>query len=174
MLTFAHENLEHVLCALLLISRIGDVATTYLMTPNLVLEANPMARQSGWPFAIFTLLACLLPYVSLPLAVAALIVFLLVSASNAQKIWFARTIGEKAYFELLMDVARKSRLSHALLPITASSFFIALAGGTVLLFYPAPSEWGYWLGIGILLYAGAMLLYGCLGTIRLFSLAQRS
>ncbi len=168
MLTLAYENLPHVLCALLLLARIGDVGTTYLVTPTLELEANPIARKLGWPFALLSLGACLLPYVHMPLAVSALVTFLLVSASNAGKIWIVRTIGEKAYATSLLDLARKSKLSHALLGLAASTFFVALAGGTILLFYPSEDEWGFWLGLGVLLYAGARWFYGTLAMIRLF------
>lgn len=169
MITIANENLPHVLCALLLISRIGDVGTTYLITPTLILEANPIVRRLGWRFALVTLGACFLPYIHVPASVAALIAFLFVSASNARKVWIARTIGEKAYVAFLIDAARKSKLSHALLGVTASSFFIALAGGTILFFYPTPNaDWGFWIGFGILIYASATWLYGTLWTIRLF------
>jgi hypothetical protein len=168
MLAFAYENLPHVLCGLLLLARIGDIGTTYLVTPNLLLEANPIARKLGWPFALFTLSACLLPYVHIPMAVAALMTFLLVSARNAGKIWIARTIGERAYAAFVLDLARKSKLSHALLGLAASAFFVALAGATILLFYPSEEEWGFWLGLGVLLYAGAVWFYGSLATIRLF------
>jgi hypothetical protein len=168
MLEFAHENLPHVLCALLLLSRIGDIGTTYLVTPNLLLEANPIVRKLGWPFALFTLSACLLPYVHIPMAIAALMMFLLVSASNAGKIWIVRTIGERAYAAFVLELARKSKLSHALLGLAASTFFVALAGATILLFYPSEEEWGFWLGLGVLLYAGAVWFYGTLATIRLF------
>jgi hypothetical protein len=168
MLAFAYTNLPHVLCALLLLSRIGDIGTTYLVTPNLILEANPIARKLGWPFALLTLGACLLPYVDMQFAVSALVAFLLVSASNASKIWIARTIGEQAYAAFALDLARRSKLSHALLGLAATTFFVALAGGTILLFYPSEEEWGFWLGLGVLLYAGAKGLYGALATIRLF------
>ena len=168
LLEFAYENLPHVLCALLLLARIGDVGTTYLVTPNLTLEANPIARKLGWPFALVTLAACLLPYVHMPLAVSASVAFFLVSASNAGKMWIVRTIGEEAYFAFLLELARKSKLSHALLAIAASRFFASLAGGTILLFYPWRTDWGFWLDLGVLLYAGATWFYGTLWTIRLF------
>src|SRR5262249_45828242 len=121
MLTFAYENLPHVLCALLLISRIGDIGTTYLVSPKLILEANPIVRKLGWPFALFTLTACLLPYVSLEGAVMALMVFLLVSARNAGKIWIARTIGEEVYAAFVLELARKSKPSHALFGLALST-----------------------------------------------------
>ena len=168
MLAFAHDNLRPVLCGLLLLSRIGDIGTTYLVTPNLMLEANPIVRKLGWPFAFLTLGACLLPYVDVSFAVTALILFLFVSASNAGKIWIVRTMGETAYAALLLDLARRSRLSHALLGVAATAFFVALAGGTMVLFYPSDEAWGFWLGLGVLLYALAVWFYGTLATVRLF------
>lgn len=171
MLAFAYANLPHVLCALLLLARIGDVGTTFLLTPSLELEANPIIRKLGWRFALLTLAACALPYLpylGLPVAAMVSIPFLLVSASNAAKIWIVRAVGEKAYASFLVDVARKSKLSHALIGVAASSFFIALAGATILLFYPAPANWGFWLGGGVVLYAVVIWFYGTLWMMRLF------
>jgi hypothetical protein len=64
-----YDNLPHVLCGLLLVSRIGDVLSTYLLTPSLALEANPVVRKLGWRFAVLSLGACVVPYFSLPVAV---------------------------------------------------------------------------------------------------------
>src|SRR5579864_9285673 len=73
LLAFAYANLPHVLCALLLIARLGDIGTTYLATPRLRLEANPIVRKLGWPFALLSLGACFLPYYSITIAVPVLI-----------------------------------------------------------------------------------------------------
>jgi hypothetical protein len=169
----SYEYLPHILCAMLLISRIGDVVTTYLVTPNLVLEANPIARVLGWRFAIITLGACLVPYVHVPISVSALVLFLMVSAANARQIWFARAIGEREYAALIMENARKSKLPVALASIAASACFTALVGGTILYFYPDPEmDWGFWIGIGVLAYAGSTCLYGSLATARFFRLSR--
>ena len=84
-----------------------------------------------------------------------------------------RTMGEDAYAALLIDLARKSKLSHALLGVAASSFFSALAGGTILLFYPAQTYWGFWLGCGVLSYAIAMWVHGTFAMVRIFRQAGR-
>jgi hypothetical protein len=47
-----HNHPDHFLCVVMLISRIGDITTTYLATPTLKLEANPIMRLLRWPFAI--------------------------------------------------------------------------------------------------------------------------
>src|SRR5271154_5888940 len=84
----SHFKLEHLLCGLILISRIGDIGSTYLVTPNLKLEANPIVRKLGWKFAFLTLFVCLVPYYSTAMGVVVLVVSLLVSAQNTSKIWF--------------------------------------------------------------------------------------
>ena len=103
------SHFEHVLCGLILFSRLGDILTTYLVTPTLRLEANPIVRKLRWPFAVVTLLVCLVAYFNTGIGVTVLITSLLVSASNATKVWSARTMGEQAYEELLLSLARRSR-----------------------------------------------------------------
>ena len=166
-------TLQHLLCALLLVARVGDVATTYLVTPTLALEANPLVRWLGWRFALLTIAVCALPYVSLEIAVAVLMTSLLVSASNAGKVWIARTMGEAAFEQFLIEMAHRSKMSQALMSVLASGGFIILAGAVVLMFYGSPSsDWGFWLGLGIVTYGIALSLHGSLWTVRLFRKAH--
>src|SRR5665213_2581533 len=129
----SHLRIEHFLCGLILISRMGDIGSTYLVTPTLKLEANPIVRKLGWKFAWLTLLVCLVPYYSTAMGVVVLVPSLLVSASNTSKIWFVRAYGESEYQALILRLAKGSKLSHALAVVFASALFIALAG-LVLLF----------------------------------------
>ena len=169
MLQLLHANLANTLFVLLLISRLGDIGTTYWVTPNLSLEANPIARKLGWKFAFLTLLVCLVPYLSPQLGLTFLMMSLLVSASNAAKMWTVRTMGEQAFQRLMLDLARRSRLSSALLGIGVSCFFIVLAGGVILFFYPRPAvDWGYWIGLGVIADGVAVGMWGSLSAIRLF------
>jgi len=168
-------KLEHLLCALIFISRLGDIASTYLVTPKLKLEANPIVRKLGWRFAILTIAICLVPYYSTAMGIIVLVPSLLVSAANTGKIWFARAYGETAYYELILSVARRSRLSHALAPTIVAAVFHALIGLILLLLSPDPTrDWGYWFGVGFLVYAFAIGLYGSLFFIRLFRKAKCS
>ena len=153
----------------------GDIGSTYLITPKLKLEANPIMRKLGWWFAIATLLVCLVPYYSTALGIVVLVPSLMVSAGNTGKIWFARAYGEDAYQELLLSVARRSRLSHALVPTIVAPAFVALMGLVLLLLSPDPTrDWGYWFAIGFLAYAFAIGLHGSLFVVRLFRKASRS
>ena len=164
----AYENTEHVLCLLLLMARLGDIGTTFLATPTLALEMNAVVRRLGWWFALPTMLICLLPYYSVPLAVVALILSLLVAASNASKLWIVRAAGEREYLALLHGFARKSRRSHALLGVLASSVFSTLAGGVILFFYPSQEDIGFWLGLGVVMYGVSMGIHGASFIFRLF------
>lgn len=171
---FIANHFEHFLCGLIFISRAGDIGSTFLLTPKLTLEANPIARKLGWRFALLTVFVCLIPYYSTSLGVVILVPSLLVSASNTAKIWFVRAYGETQYLDLLYRVARTSKLTHALAGVILSALFIALAGLVLLFLAPDPShDWGYWFAIGILTYAFIIAFYGSLYFYRLFKLARR-
>jgi len=167
-------RLEHLLCALIFLSRLGDIGTTYLITPKLKLEANPIMRKLGWWFAVATLFVCLVPYYSTSLAVIVLVPSLMASAANASKIWFARAYGESEYHELLLRVARRSRLSHALAPTIVAAVFTALVGAVLLLLSPDPArDWGYCFALGFLAYAFVIGVYGSVFFVRLFRRAKK-
>lgn len=169
------DNLSHVLAFLLLLSRIGDVVTTYVVTPRLTLEANPVVRRLRWRFALLTLLVAGVPYLSAPAGLMMLPPFFLVSASNIGGAWVVRGIGEERYHALLLEVAGRTRLRQALLPQLAGSFFIVLLAATVWIFYPDPMrDWGFWIGAGIAMYALVRLFHGTLFARRIFRKAAQA
>ena len=169
---FIYNNFEHILCFLILIARLGDIISTYLITPTLKLEANPIVKKLGWRFAILTVLICLLPYYHTGLAVMALVPSLLVSASNTAKIWVIRAMGEDEFSELFLRIVAKSSLSKALLCVFMSSFFVALAGFILLALCYGQENWGHWFAIGIILYAFVIAIYGSLYYCKLFKKAK--
>jgi hypothetical protein len=172
---YGHTKLEHLLCALILVSRLGDIGSTYLVTPKLRLEANPIVRKFGWWFALATILVCLVPYYSTAAGIIVLIPSLMVSAANTSKIWFARACGENEYHELLLRLAKTSKLSYALAPTIVAAIFTAMIGLVLLLLSPDPTkDWGYWFAIGFLAYAFVIGFCGSLFFVRLFRKARRS
>lgn len=171
---FITGHFELVLCFLILLARAGDIGSTFLATPKLVLEANPIMRRLGWWFAPLTLLVCLVPFYSTAIGVVLLVPSLFVSASNISKIWVVRAYGELEYRELLYRLARKSKKRYALAGVAASSSFIGLAGGVLLYLSPDPDrEWGYWFALGLLGYAFAICLHRSLFVFRIFRIARR-
>ena len=174
MSAFFLDHLKPILCVLLLISRLGDVLSTYMVTPSLALEANPIVKKLGWPFAWLTVLVCFAPYVNVPGSIALLVAFLLVCASNTSKVWMVRAMGETEYRRLMLRLASTSRLSHALAAAWISCGFLMLLGAVICLFYPDPAEDpGFWLGGGVVLYALVLGGYGTRSLVRLFAEARR-
>jgi hypothetical protein len=164
---------EDYLCVAVLISRLGDIGTNYLATPKLILEANPEARKFRWPFALATLSVCFLPYYSAPFAIIVLVASLLVSASNAGRLWWIRVMGEERFYQLMLEMAGLSRPAPSIICILLPPFFIFLLAGLLLFFYPSPSDWGYYCAIGIASYAFVLTVYGPLFYLKLRNTARR-
>jgi len=154
------EHLTVFLFIALLIARIGDVLSTYLVTPTLKLEANPIVRKLRWPFALATSLVCFIPFYNTAIAIPFLVVSLMVSASNCSKIWVARAMGETKYYELMKECAQRSSALSAVLFLLSPCAFVLILGGLVLLFYPDPThDWGFYIGVGIIAYALVLAIY---------------
>jgi hypothetical protein len=170
---FIYNNVKHILCLLILVSRLGDIISTYLVSPTLKLEANPIVSKLGFRFTFLTVFICLIPYYHTGLAVMVLVPSLLVTSSNISKYWVVKTAGEEEFSRSLLILAGKSRLSRALFSVLASSFFVIFTGGVLLLLCPESSNRGNWFAKGIILYGFIMALYGSLSHYRLFKQARR-
>jgi len=170
---FIDMHFTHVLCFLILLGRLGDIVSTWMLTPNLKLEGNLVVKRLGWPVALASLLLCLVPYFSISFGIVVLVPSLLVSASNIGKIWLIRGVGEDEFADLLLKVAGRGKLSHALVAILSAAFFIVLAGLVLWYLYPGTRDgWGFWFGIGIMLYGVIIALHGSLHYRRLFKTAK--
>ncbi len=166
---FIGNNLNHVLFAILLVSRIGDIASTYLATPKLKMEGNVIAKKLGWPFAVLTILVSFIAYYNTAIALALIAPSLLVSSMNFGKVWIMRTMGELEYRKMLLSLARRSQLRYMIFYILLSSLYMGGLGLLVMLFYPDPSEdWGFWVGFGILGFALVILVHGSIFSVKLF------
>jgi len=163
---FFYRNFEHVLFVVLLIGRLGDILSTWLVTPDLRLEANPIVRRLGWKFLWATVLIAFAPYVSREVAVMLCPIFLFVSASNMSKVWAVRASGEQVAESRMAAMARNVPLSVTLLLQVAVAFFFCLAGG-LLIFVSGLNAWGAWFGAGICVYGVIVATYGALYHARL-------
>jgi hypothetical protein len=158
----------NIVALLLLLARLGDIGSTYLITPKLRLEANPLVRRWKWPFAFSTLLIALVPYYWLPGGVVLLVGSLLVCFSNFSGLWLARAVGEDKYLEFVTLHASRTRLASALLPLLAAGICVAAVGLLLLYLYPNPNrDWGFFVAVGILGYAIAITLWRSVAFVRL-------
>lgn len=153
------ETYVHVIAGLSVCSRAADVWTTYLVTPTLKLEANVIARRFGWRFAFLTILAGLVPYAWPPLGIVILTASFMVAASNASRIVMSRALGEAELSNLTRRVFLNTPPWPGLFFLVLPALFIAALGGSMLFFYPRESEWGYYFGMGMLVYALAILVW---------------
>ena len=91
--------------ALLLFARGLDFLSTWIATPSLLLEANPISRWLGWQGGlVVNLLVCLAAAMVPFLAVLISVTSALVAARNFQAAWVSRTMGEYEYREHLEEL----------------------------------------------------------------------
>lgn len=81
---------------LLLVSRGMDILSTWIATPNMVLEGNPIAKKLGWRWGVPLNLALCFGLAFWPLpAIVIGTTSLLVAARNFQSAWLMRSLGRR-------------------------------------------------------------------------------
>src|SRR6185503_19367394 len=92
---------SHNFCLMVLLlafSRGMDFLSTWVATPNLVLEGNPIAKKLGWRWGLVLNVGICFGVAFWPFtAIALCTLSLLVAARNFQSAWLMRTMGEEAY-----------------------------------------------------------------------------
>jgi len=157
----AHEGLKFTIAALLLISRLGDIGSTYLASPKLELESNTVIRRFRWPFAVLTILVFIVPYWDIGSGIVLMVASLLVAASNSSKIWLIRAMGESEYYALMVRMAARAKPGPSLIYSLMPALFMSILGETVMYLYPSEhTDLGYHVGLGILGYALVVAFYG--------------
>jgi len=146
---------------LILVSRLGDIGSTYLASPNLELESNTVIRRLRWPFAALTILVFIIPWWDVGSGIVIMVASLLVAASNSSKLWLIRAMGESEYYLLMVRMAARAKPVPCLIFSLMPAMFMSILGGTVMFFYPSEiTDLGYHVGLGILGYALVVAFYG--------------
>ena len=85
---------------LLVVARGADFLSTWVATPNMVLEGNPIAKKLGWKWGIpvNAALCVVFAFWLLP-AIVISTTSVLVAARNFQTAWVMRSYGEHLYRE---------------------------------------------------------------------------
>ena len=79
-------------------ARGADLLSTWIATPRLQLEGNPLARRLGWKGGVILILLVVPVVACWPmLAVSLATTSSLVAARNLQQAWLMRTMGEERY-----------------------------------------------------------------------------
>ena len=161
------------LFALLGMSRGVDILSTWVATPHLVLEANPIVRKFGWRGSailniVLTGLLAMVPQVAIIVATTSL----LVAARNFQTAWLARSMGERAYRNWLVERLTQTRKGLYLFCLFGHVLMFFTVGG-VLIWQGEPNQIVWAIGVGFIAYAMVVLFYTWLPVRRLVGQEQK-
>src|ERR1022692_2612473 len=98
--------------ALLAFSRGMDFLSTWIATPNMVLEGNPLAKKLGWKWGIPLNLVMCFGFAFWPLpAIVISTTSALVAARNFQSAWLMRSLGEQRYREWHVERVQETNIT---------------------------------------------------------------
>jgi hypothetical protein len=156
--------------ALLVFARGADFFSTWVATPRLMLEGNPIARWLGWRWGLVTNLALVALLARWPLAaIVVSTASVLVAARNFQSAWLMRSMGEEAYRAWFVRRLSETRITLYLLCLAGNTVLMALLGGALLLVsirYPEVHVAPLGIGMGMIAYALAVVIYTLLALWR--------
>ena len=152
---------------LLLFSRGMDFLSTWIATPNLILEANPIARKLRWKWGIPVNLALCLAFARWPLtAIIISTTSVLVASRNFQHAWLMRTHGEDNYRNWFTERLDETPPGLFLLCLLAQTSLVAAVGSALIFFSRFEQEVPLGIGMGIVGYAMAVMIYTLIALVR--------
>src|SRR5713226_2386264 len=158
---------------LLVVCRGMDILSTWVATPNLVLEGNPIAKKLGWRWGLPLNLAFGFALASWPLpAIVISTTSVLVAARNFQSAWLMRSLGEHAYRDWHVERIQETRITLYLFCLAGNTLLTAGVGAAVIYFSNMLLV-PFAIGVGIMAYAGAVAFYTVLAIWRMHRAAKR-
>lgn len=156
---------------LLLLSRGMDVLSTWIATPHMMLEGNPIARKLGWRWGLPLNAVMCFAFALWPLpAIVISTTSLLVAARNFQSAWLMRSLGEERYRDWHVERIQETNITLYLFCLFAQTGLTAVVGAAVIYF----SDWQresvpvlLAIGLGIITYAAAVTVFTLFGVVRL-------
>ena len=151
----------------LFFSRGMDFLSTWVATPNLVLEGNPIAKKLGWRWGIPLNVAVCFGLAFWPAsAIAVSTTSLLVAARNFQSAWLMRSMGEENYRDWHVERIQETRITLYLFCLAGNTLLTAAVGFAVIYFSGALLV-PFAVGLGIVAYAAAVAFFTLLAVWRL-------
>jgi hypothetical protein len=159
--------------ALLTFSRGMDFLSTWIATPNLVLEGNPLAKKLGWKWGVpLNIVICvtlaLWPLSTIVVATASV----LVAARNFQSAWLMRSLGEEIYRHWHVARIQETRVTLYLFCLAGNTLLTA-AVGAALIGFSGLRLVPFAIGMGMIAYAVAVAFYTLLAIWRIHRAAKR-
>ncbi len=157
------------LLVLLVLARGADFLSTWIATPNLVLEANPVARFLGWRGGFIVNLAVCWVCALWPLpAIMLVTTSCLVATRNFQSAWIMKTLGEtqyRAWFSAQLFQASKGLF----IACTAAQVVLMSGLGALLVLFSEQQVVPLAVGLGMITFAVAVLFFTTLSVWRRFT-----
>ena len=156
--------------AILVFSRGVDFLSTWVATPHLVLEGNPVAKWLGWKWGAVVNVILVTTLALWPLlAIVVSTTSVLVAARNFQSAWLMRSMGEEMYRAWYSQRMSETRITLYLFCLAGNTLLTAAVGTALILFsttrdYVLIVPMG--IGVGIVAYAVAVVFYTLLSLWR--------
>jgi hypothetical protein len=164
--------------ALLVFGRGMDFLSTWIATPNLALEGNPIAKKLGWKWGLLLNVVLVFALALWPLsAIVVATASVLVAARNFQTAWLMRSLGEDAYREWHVQRVRETRVTLHLFCLAGNTLLTAIIGAALVYF--SRTEVGRWeivpfaVGLGMIAYSIAVAFYSLLAIWRIHRATKR-
>jgi len=152
---------------LLFVARGMDFLSTWVATPNMVLEGNPIAKRLGWKWGIPLNVALCFGFAFWPLpAIVISTTSVLVASRNFQSAWLVASRGEQFQRDWHVERIQETSVTLYLFCLFAQTALTGGVGAAVVYF----SEWRLVplaIGLGIIAYALAVAFYTLLGIWRM-------
>ena len=159
--------------ALLVFSRGMDFLSTWIATPNLVLEGNPLAKKLGWRWGLVLNVVMVVALAWWPLsAIVVATASVLVAARNFQSAWLMHSLGEDAYREWHVQRIRETRVTLYLFCLAGNTLLTA-GVGAALIYFSRMRLVPFAVGMGMVAYAIAVAFYTLLAVWRIHRAAKR-
>ena len=159
--------------ALLVFARGMDFLSTWIATPNLVLEGNPLAKKLGWRWGLALNVVMVVVLALWPLsAIVVGTASVLVAARNFQSAWLMHSLGEDAYRDWHVQRIRETRVTLFLFCLAGNTLLTA-GVGAVLIYFSRMRLVPFGVGMGMVAYAIAVAFYTLLAVWRIHRAAKR-
>jgi hypothetical protein len=171
-LTFASR--DYCLMLLLLVFARGmDFLSTWIATPNLVLEGNPLAKKLGWKWGLALNVVLCVALAAWPLsAIVVATASVLVAARNFQSAWLMHSLGEEIYRRWHVERVQETRVTLYLFCLAGNTLLTA-GVGAVLIYFSSLRLVPFAIGMGMVAYAIAVAFYTLLAIWRIRRAAKK-
>ena len=149
----------------LLFSRSMDFLSTYIATPNLALEGNPIAKWLGWKLGGLVNFAVCVVFAAWPMVAIILVTTsLLIASKNFSVAWSMRAMGEAGYQYWYAEQLIRTSTSVYLFCLAGQTILVFIVGVLLVIFSTQMIPIG--IGFGIIAYAVAVAAFTLLGVWR--------